>query len=57
MQADKENLTTFIGSNQYYEIPFFQRSYVWDVEQWELIIDNAIYASETKFDRDSSPNA
>lgn len=48
MQADKENLTTFIGSNQYYEIPFFQRSYVWDVEQWERIIDDAIYASETK---------
>ncbi|WP_303031942.1 DUF262 domain-containing HNH endonuclease family protein [uncultured Duncaniella sp.] len=48
MQADKENLTTFIGSNQYYEIPFFQRSYVWDVEQWERIIDDAIYASETR---------
>lgn len=48
MQADKENLTTFIGSNQYYEIPFFQRSYVWDVEQWERIVDDAIYASETK---------
>lgn len=48
MKASKENLTSFIGSNQYYEIPFFQRSYVWDVDQWERIIDDAIYASETR---------
>lgn len=48
MQANKKSLTTFIGSNEYYEIPFFQRSYVWDKEQWERIIDDAIYASDTK---------
>ena len=48
MKASKENLTSFIGSNQYYEIPFFQRSYVWDIDQWERIIDDAIYASETR---------
>ncbi len=48
MQADKENLTDFICSNKYYEIPFFQRSYVWDAEQWERIVDDAIFASETK---------
>lgn len=48
MRASKENLTSFIHSSEYYEIPFFQRSYVWDVDQWERIIDDAIYASETR---------
>lgn len=48
MQASIENITSFIGNNQYYEIPFFQRSYVWDEEQWKRMIDDAIYASSTR---------
>ena len=48
MDADKKNLTGFINTNASYEIPFFQRSYVWDIDQWERLISDVKFVSETR---------
>lgn len=38
--ANKEMLLSFFQNNYQYEIPFFQRSYVWDEENWELLLEH-----------------
>ncbi len=38
--ANKEILLSFFQNNYQYEIPFFQRSYVWDEENWELLLEH-----------------
>ena len=38
--AQKEKLLSYFQNNYQYEIPFFQRSYVWDEENWELFREN-----------------
>ena len=38
--AQKEKLLSYFQNNYQYEIPFFQRSYVWDEENWELLLEN-----------------
>lgn len=48
MKAEQQPLTSFIGSNSSYIVPFFQRTYVWKEPQWERLISDVIYASETK---------
>lgn len=48
MNADTKQLTLFINPNASYTIPFFQRSYVWDVEQWERLISDVKYVSEAR---------
>ena len=48
MKAEQQHLTSFIGSNSSYIVPFFQRSYVWKEMQWERLMSDVIYASETK---------
>lgn len=48
MDANQKVLTSFINSNESYSIPFFQRSYVWDVEQWQRLIADVIFASECR---------
>ncbi len=36
INANKEILQSFFQSNLQYEIPFFQRPYVWKLENWEI---------------------
>lgn len=48
MKAEQKILTGFISNNESYEIPFFQRSYVWDKEQWQRLIDDVIFSSSSK---------
>lgn len=48
MEANKKNLTGFINNQSSYTIPFFQRSYVWGEEQWEHLLNDVIFVSETK---------
>ena len=38
--ANKEKLLSFFQNNYQYEIPFFQRSYVWDEENWDLLLEH-----------------
>lgn len=38
--ANKETLSSFFTNNYQYIIPFFQRSYVWSEENWQLFWEN-----------------
>jgi len=38
--AQKEKLLSFYQNNYQFEIPFFQRSYVWEEEQWALLLEH-----------------
>ena len=40
INANKEKLITFFSSGVQYVVPFFQRSYVWDEENWEILWDH-----------------
>ncbi|MCW5962232.1 MAG: DUF262 domain-containing protein [Pyrinomonadaceae bacterium] len=40
INATKEQLNSFFSSNLQYVVPFFQRAYVWDVENWEILWDH-----------------
>lgn len=40
INASKEKLLNFYSGNIRYHVPFFQRSYVWDIENWEILWDN-----------------
>lgn len=43
INANKEQLLSFFQNNIQYEIPFFQRSYVWDDENWQTLWDHIEY--------------
>lgn len=38
--ANKEILLSFFQNNYQFEIPFFQRSYVWEEENWDLLLEH-----------------
>ena len=40
INANKEILQSFFQNNIQYEIPFFQRSYVWEEENWQTFWDH-----------------
>lgn len=40
INANKEVLSSFFSSSLQYVVPFFQRSYVWDQENWEVLWDH-----------------
>jgi uncharacterized protein with ParB-like and HNH nuclease domain len=39
INANKELLTSFYSNNLQYVVPFFQRAYVWDSENWDILWD------------------
>jgi len=43
INAHKEQLQSFFQNNIQYEIPFFQRSYVWEEESWQTLWDHIEY--------------
>lgn len=40
INANKEVLNSFFSSSLQYVVPFFQRSYVWEQENWEILWDH-----------------
>ncbi len=40
MEAGKRTIRDIFNRGRNLEIPFFQRSYVWDVEQWQRFLDD-----------------
>ena len=48
MQAS-EKAFSFIKAPNYYEIPFFQRNYVWQLENWEELLDNLLDINQNHF--------
>lgn len=38
--ASKEKLLSYFQNNYQYNIPFFQRAYVWGEENWELLLEH-----------------
>lgn len=42
--ANKEYLDAFFSGNLRFEIPFFQRPYVWSIDEWEPLWDNLMEA-------------
>jgi hypothetical protein len=45
MEANKRNINDIFNKNRILEIPFFQRSYVWDVPQWERFLTDMEFVS------------
>lgn len=40
MEAGKKTINDIFNGNRILEIPFFQRSYVWEEEQWERLLED-----------------
>ena len=47
-QGTRLFIYSFIGANHYFDIPFFQRNYVWDVSNWKDLLDT-LCESKTSF--------
>ncbi|HLO60333.1 MAG TPA: DUF262 domain-containing protein [Bacteroidales bacterium] len=45
MEAGKRTINDIFNGNKILEIPFFQRSYVWDTLQWDRFINDMEYVS------------
>ena len=46
MEAGKRSINDIFNGNKILEIPFFQRSYVWDEPEWERFITDMEFVSE-----------
>lgn len=40
MDAGKRTINDIFNGNRVLEIPFFQRAYVWDIDQWERLLED-----------------
>lgn len=47
MEAGKRNIPEIFNRANKLKVPHFQRSYVWDEEQWDRFLDDMEYASRT----------
>lgn len=50
MQAGKQTIDGVFNKGRALEIPFFQRSYVWEDENWERFISDMVMVSESNKD-------
>ena len=48
MDAGKRTINEIFNGSRILEIPFFQRSYVWDEPQWERLLDDVENVSQTR---------
>lgn len=48
MDAGKRTINEIFNGSRILEIPFFQRSYVWDETQWERLLDDVENVSQTR---------
>lgn len=46
INANKEVLSSFFTRNLQYVVPFFQRSYVWEEENWDILWDHVSKIAE-----------
>ena len=47
MEAGKKSIADIFNDGRILEIPFFQRAYVWDREQWERFLEDMELVSES----------
>ncbi|HRO98095.1 MAG TPA: DUF262 domain-containing HNH endonuclease family protein [Flavobacteriales bacterium] len=52
--ASKEKLLSYFQNNYQFEIPFFQRGYVWDEENWTLLLEHIEAEVEAHRNRQAS---
>ena len=48
MEAHEKSFA-FMSASSYYDIPFFQRAYVWDEENWAELLDNFFDQTDSHF--------
>ena len=48
MEAGKRTIRDIFNRGRNLEIPFFQRAYVWDIEQWQRFLEDMRMVSITK---------
>ena len=48
MNANKARITDIFNNSTLLEIPFFQRTYVWNEDLWERLLEDMEYVSKTK---------
>ena len=48
MEAHDKSFS-FMGTQCYYDIPFFQRAYVWDKDNWQELMENLTSRSQNHF--------
>ena len=48
MNANPRISTQFVNFNERLSIPFFQRAYVWQTEQWERLITDMKFVTRTR---------
>ena len=48
MDAGKRTINDIFNGNRILEIPFFQRAYVWEEEQWERLLEDMESVSKAK---------
>ena len=48
MEAHERSFN-FMGTASYYDIPFFQRAYVWDEENWQELLANFLDQTDSHF--------
>ena len=47
MDAGKRTINDIFNGNRILEIPFFQRAYVWGIDQWERLLEDMEHVSQT----------
>ncbi|MFV5361142.1 DUF262 domain-containing HNH endonuclease family protein [Acinetobacter oleivorans] len=53
LSANKEKIQSFLMGSSQYHIPFFQRPYVWKIENWQEFIESVIEQTEVASDSES----
>lgn len=53
LSANKEKIQSFLMGSSQYHIPFFQRPYVWKIENWQEFIESVIEQTEMVSDSES----
>ena len=48
MKAGEILINGIFNSSRLLEIPFYQRKYVWDEEQWERFLEDLQYVTKTR---------
>ena len=48
MKANPQIITQFVNFNEKLSIPFFQRAYVWQNEQWERLVADMKFVTRTR---------
>jgi len=46
MEAGKRTIELIFNKGRSLEIPFFQRSYVWEIENWERFMNDMVMVSK-----------